>query len=123
MKYDNLVRTLLEEMPELQPAYNEEMQWLDEELPHVIFSMVLNSYLFELLRSTSTTADPVLSRIFAFLEKMANSQVEEIEEVLVVTVLESLVMERDIVPRAKMLMGPKTLSFLEKQEKAFGWNQ
>lgn len=124
MIYNDLVHTMLEKIPELRLAYEEEMQWLEEEQPHVIFSMVLNPYLFEMLRSVVDTAgNAVLVRIFTFLEEMANSNVEAIQEVLVVTVLESLVLERDIVTKARALMGPVTTAFLEEQEKTFGWSQ
>lgn len=123
MNYNNLVFTMLGELPELRPAYEEEMQWLDEELPHVIFSMVLNPYLFDLLGSIDDVPKSILTRIFSFLEVMANSNDKKIEEVLVVTVLESLAMERAIIPEAKKLMGPNALVFLENMERSIGWTK
>jgi len=39
LEYDNLIECLLVEVPQIKPYYEEEIMWLEEDLPHVIFGM------------------------------------------------------------------------------------
>lgn len=119
MDYTNLVKSMLKELPELKPAYDEEMEWLEEELPHVLFSWVFNPYLINLL-TENKRADQIVT-VFNFLEQMAVSPDEKVQEVLVVTVIESLVLERNIIEIAKGYMGEQTKKFCLEVEVSQGW--
>ncbi|WP_058300399.1 hypothetical protein [Gorillibacterium timonense] len=60
------------------------------------------------------------SNIYDFLEKMALSE-EKVQGVLIVSVLESLITERDIIDFAKSHMGELTKTLCENIEKANGY--
>ncbi|MFB0832735.1 hypothetical protein ACEU2D_24515 [Brevibacillus laterosporus] len=119
MEYNDLVQTLLVEIPELNPVYEEEIEWLKEDLPHVIFGIVFNPYLIEILNLHDQ--EKKLKAIFIFLEKMAMSSDEKVKEVLVTTILESLLTERNIIVKAKHYMGSVTKKFCEQLEIAYGY--
>ena len=94
----------------------EEMVWLEEDLPHVIFGMVVTPFIIKGLRGSKE-----VTNIWNFLEQMAISDDEKVQEVLVVSVLESLIVERDIIDFAKNRMGNRTKLLCESTEKAYGY--
>ncbi len=49
MEYDNLIERLLVEVPQIKPYYEEEIVWLEEDLPHVIFGMVDTPFIIKSL--------------------------------------------------------------------------
>ena len=81
---------LIEEFPELEDAYKEELESWDNEMPgpHTIYSIVLNPYIVELLESGGNTEE--LRKVFDFVEAMCGDEDARIQEVAVVTVLEEL---------------------------------
>ncbi|PQP80459.1 hypothetical protein C0Q44_27135 [Paenibacillus sp. PCH8] len=115
MKYENLIERLLTAVPQIRPYYEEEIEWLEEDLPHVIFGMVVTPFL---IKYTNEQKD--ISNLYDFLEDMALSE-EKVQEVLVVSVLESLITEREIIETAKSYMGDLTRKICETTQKAYGY--
>lgn len=115
MDYDNLIACLLADVPLIKPLYDEEIKWLEEDLPHVIFNLVVTPFI---IKSIKGQVEP--SNIYSFLEKMALGD-EKVQEVLVVSVLESLITEREIIDLAKSHMGDLTKKLCENTEKAYGF--
>jgi hypothetical protein len=115
LEYDNLIERLLADVPQIRPYYEEEIEWLEEDLPHVIFGMVVTPFIIN-----SIEEQKEISNLYSFLEEMALAD-EKVQEVLVVSVLESLITERDIIDIAKSLMGKFTLELCETTEKAYGY--
>ncbi|MFC8689071.1 hypothetical protein [Brevibacillus porteri] len=116
MQYDNIIRKLLAAVPQIRPNYEEEMEWLGEELPHVIFGMVVTPYIIKCLEEHGNS-----ETIFNFLEEMSLSSDEKVQELVVVSVLELLVTEREIIEIAKSLMGEQTRQHLKTLERAYGF--
>ncbi|WP_059050881.1 DUF7674 family protein [Paenibacillus senegalimassiliensis] len=115
MDYDNLITSLLIDVPLIKPLYEEEIKWLEEDLPHVIFSLVVTPFIIKSIKEQEES-----SNIYGFLEKMALGD-EKVQEVLVTSVLESLIIERDIIDFAKSHMGELTKILCETTEKAYGF--
>ena len=108
LTYDNLVEQLIATVPEILPAYREDKEWMgDDSLPHIVFSFDLNPYIRALLESHDAGAS--LRRIFRFLEEMAVSQDEHVQEVLAQSVLEHFSGNvPDLLPKARVYMGDAT---------------
>lgn len=116
MEYGNLVERLLTDIPQVRPYYEEEKDWLEEDLPHVIFGMVVTPFIIKSLQEKKNT-----KTIFDFLEEMVNSNDEKVQEVLVVSVLELLIVERNIISMARSSMGEMTQQLCRTIEKAYGF--
>lgn len=115
MEYENLIERLLADVPQIRPQYEEEIEWLEEDLPHVIFGMVVTPFIIRSIKEQKE-----MSNLYSFLEEMALAD-EKVQEVLVVSVLESLITERDIIEIAKSHMGEVTKEMCETTEKAYGY--
>lgn len=118
MEYSNLVQKMLRAIPEVNPMYEKELDWWEEILPHIIFGDVLNPYIITLLREGN--ADQTLEKAFDFLEQMAISSDERVQEVLAVTVLEQLGDDPLILEKARQYMGSETREMSTEIEKGWG---
>ncbi|OKP73898.1 hypothetical protein A3842_21395 [Paenibacillus sp. P3E] len=115
MEYENLIERLLADVPQIRPHYEEEIEWLEEDLPHVIFGMVVTPFI---IKSIETQKE--VSNLYSFLEEMAVAD-DKVQEVLVVSVLESLITDRDIIDTAKSHMGKLTKTLCETTETEYGY--
>jgi hypothetical protein len=123
IKLSNLGEKLVEVVPELQPQYLAELEWWEEEKPgiHIIFGDILNPYLISLIKLDSQPSQQgTISRIFDFLEKLANHENKQIQEVVAVTVCERLGDEPDVLLKARQYMGRKTLEMSHEIERFWG---
>jgi hypothetical protein len=120
MNYDNLIQCFLETFPEFKEVATKESKWWDEEIPlvHIFFIYVLNPYLEKEFKNTENPV--LLEKIFRFLEKMAISDDEGVQEVLGVTILERLGDDKKILEMAREKMGPNTLKMSHEIEKGWG---
>jgi hypothetical protein len=109
LTYDILIQALIDAIPEIQTAYEEERRgWIGEEYwPHIVFSFVLNPYIASLLESDGDDAE--LQRIFQFLEAMAISDDDLVQAVLAQSVLEHFSGNvPELLPKARVYMGDAT---------------
>ncbi len=120
MKYDNLITEFIVEFPELKERADKESKWWNEEVPlvHVFFGDVLAPFLKTELISLENPR--LLNRIFQFLEKMAVSYDEGVQEVLGVTILEWLGDDKKRLEIARKMMGPNTLKMSLEIESGLG---
>ena len=120
MNYKTLVSQLIQAIPEIEPAYNDELTWWDDEQPgvHAIFGNVLNPLLIEKL--TLREDKQLLERIFDFFELMASSRDEKVTEVLLCTVLERLGDDDLILKQAEPFMKDTTKKLCHDLEKELG---
>lgn len=120
VRLSNLGDKLVEAVPELQPQYLAELEWWGEDKPgvHIIFGDIFNPYLISLIKSDSQ--QETLIHIFYFLEKLANHENEQIQEVVAVTVCERLGDESEILMKARQYMGRKTLEMSYEIERFWG---
>lgn len=103
MNFDTVVKELIKEIPEIKPFYNSVLkQWHGEEpVPHIIFEDVLNPYLINLLKIDEDKE--LISRIFAFLEKMATCDYTKVQDVL-----KYLGYDKTILAKSQKYMGKET---------------
>ena len=117
MKYETLIMEFVKSFPELKERSDSEFErWQGDEPPvHVFFGYVLNPFLLEQL--TALDNPKLLHRIFEFLELMAESNDENVRDVLIATVLERLGDDKKILESAKIFMKSKTREMSDKVEK------
>lgn len=120
LRYEQLIERLLEVVPDLRKAYDEELAWYGGEVPgpHIAFGDLLDPLILNLLRQG--TDDDTLKRVFTLLEEMATSSDVRTQEVVAYTVLERLGDDREILEKARCLMGPATLALPHEVEHFWG---
>jgi hypothetical protein len=124
--YPGIEKTLLARFPELsgrvEQAFGSYYD-LKTQIPkaYPIFEDVLQKLIFDLLKEEKT--DPLLSRIFAFLEEMAKSPDRDVTDLLGIAVLEPLVFNRESIRRAWKYMGSKTRTSAMGTARAKGWEE
>lgn len=107
-RFRRVNEALVHALPELRPRYEEETEaWGEEMGPHVIYADVLNPYLTDLLQSPDDpSTGAALSRVFAFLETLAEDSDPEAANVATTTVAEHLESEPQLLDRARPFMAP-----------------
>jgi hypothetical protein len=123
--YQGIEKLLLARFPELRPAVEKALWYYDMKSetpePYPLFEGVLKGFLFDLLDLGGD--DPLLPRIFAFLEEMASSPDGEVVNLLWIAILEPLVFRRDRVRRAWKYMGSRTRELARETARAGGWQE
>ncbi|HEY4708841.1 MAG TPA: hypothetical protein VIH46_01590 [Candidatus Acidoferrales bacterium] len=96
---------------------------LKAEIPgaYPIFEGVLKKLILELLKTEK--ADPLLPKLFAFVEEMAKSPDWDVTDLLGIAILEPLVFERESIRRARRYMGVKTRTSAIGTAQARGWEE
>ena len=114
--YEQAGERLVHFVPELQDAYQRELQWWGAERPgpHALYDEILNPYINELLAAGSGDADAALKRIFDFLEHLASAADERLRDLVGVTICEPLIGDHVRLSRARSYIGPATLRILKK---------
>ena len=104
--YKNLVKSLLEAVPEIKEEYEKNFKdW--ENLPHLVFGSFLTPYVEKLLLKND---EEKLKNIFSFMETLANHEDTKVREVVKDSFCENLEDgDREIKKRARKFMGPKTV--------------
>lgn len=122
--FRDIEKILLVRFPELRPPLEKvfgSYYDLKVETPdaYPVFEDVLKEFLFDLLDLGGD--DPLLPRIFAFLEEMARSPDRNVTDLLGIAILEPLVSRRDRVRRAWKYMGDKTRELARETARSGGW--
>ncbi len=110
---------LISLLPEIKSMYSDTVSWQegDDTGSHIVFEDVFVPYVIECAR----TRDQIrLFKCFEVIEKMLSSNDEYAEEVVAVSVLESLLFEGGLIKELLKYMGEKTKRLLE--EVRFGWH-
>lgn len=117
---NNIIESFLETIPEMKDTYKDEIEWWEGEFPglHNIFGDVLNPFLLEHLKMEENRV--LLQRIFDFLEEMATSTDNDIDNVLVVTILARIGDDIECLKKAVKYMGSNTLKKSYQFEKDLG---
>jgi len=118
MKFENTINELFVRFPMLKEAYEEEGDHI-EGLSHLCYAFVFVPF----IRQTVLANDEAMIRsICEFMENMALSDDEDelVSELLVVSVLENILYERDVINLLKPHLGAETLKLLISIEKAYG---
>ena len=117
MKYENAINKLFSSFPMLKSVYESEGDYI-KDLQHLTYSIVFAPF----IRKTALENDKCMIRsICDFMEYMANTDDEMVSELLAVSVLESLLSERDVIASLRPNLGAATLKILSTMEKEYGW--
>ena len=106
LRYEDLGAKLVDEIPELEGAYQKELEWWGDETPgpHVIYGDVLTPHIIRLLESGDDPA--AVKRAFELLETLIADEDIHVQEVAVVTVLERLQGNTEWLTLMKPHVGP-----------------
>jgi hypothetical protein len=123
MKYETLIEEFIKTFPEFSEIAEQERKWWEGDpgeppLVHVFFGDILNPYLIKELSSTKNKT--LLKRLFDFLELMAVCDDKQVQEVLTDTILERIGGYKEVLKKARSLMGSETLRLSHKVEKFWG---
>ena len=109
VKYNELDGKYITDIfPEEEQQINDELDGLNEFLPHIIFGNVLNPIVIQLLKRDDSSNSKQLLQVFDMYEDFASSGDTETQNLLQVTLLEILWDEAITYERAMELMGEKT---------------
>jgi len=117
--YENIGYVLLERFPELQERAGKDDLKAEARLAYPVFEIFFKEFFFELLETSQD--DPLLSRIFSFLEEMSDSPDRDVTDLLGIAILEPLVFNRDRIRRAWKYMGEKTKNLARENAYSGGW--
>ena len=120
IKYTQLTSELLKFFPHFQKTYNEKFDYFKPDEPghHVVYGDLLLPYLLECVRLNKVTE---LHKIFDFLEFLSNQENLKIQEVVQMSVLESLGKDEILLEKIQEYMGPATKKLSDEIEKF--WNK
>lgn len=97
---------------EFEKEISKQMVSLEEELPHCIYANVLNPFLRNYFRFPNKAHEPLVRRIFAFFDDLAQNGDEESRNLLQVSLLEPLYDCKESYYGALKLMTNETRDFL-----------
>lgn len=122
--FQDIEKILLARFPELRPLLEKTFGSyydLEAETPdaYPVFEDVFKEFLFDLLDLGGD--DPLLPRVFAFLEEMARSPDRNVIDLLGIAILEPLVFRRDRIRRAWKYMGDKMRDLARETARSGGW--
>ena len=102
----------------LEAVYEEEGDYI-KDLNHPSYSIVFVPFIKQAILGKN---EATLRLISDFMERMASSDDELVPELLAVSVLESMINEREIINYLKPYLKAETLNILSVMEKATGWS-
>ena len=119
MVYDNIINELFIQFPDLKNDYEKEGEYI-EGLAHLCYSIVFVPFIRQVCYADDEEG---IKSACNFMELMAESDNEDerVSEVLVVSVLEAIISERELINQLKHYLGEKTLQLLSTMEKDYGW--
>jgi len=120
MKFDNMINELFVRFPMLRNEYESEGDYI-KDLQHPCYAIVFVPFIRKVVFAND---EDMIQSICNFMECMANSDDEDelVSELLAVSVLESILSEREIISSLKPYFGAKTLKILSTMEKEYGWS-
>ena len=115
MDYSNILEQLLLEFPELKEDRNDNEHLQD--LPHCFFDIVFVPFI---VNACKNEKQELLVKVGGFLEQMAFCDDKKVRELLNVSILEPLVLEKEnMISFLKHFLGKETLKELEYWEKRY----
>lgn len=105
------IEELLQKVPELKPVYDGHLAENGELLPHAFMSDLTR---FVIAEAENPASRDVLERLLGYLEKGLTVGSEHVQEMIVVSFVESLIDENATIKAIESLMGPN----LRKEVKA-----
>jgi hypothetical protein len=117
MVYATIIEALFARFPFLEQRYLEEGSYIFG-LAHLCYSFIFVPYIREVIENKDIL---VIECVCDFLEDMAICEDELVSELLVVSVLETILSERALIKELKKYLKTETMGWLLYLEKAYGW--
>ena len=117
MEFNNMINELFIQFPVLSSVYEDEGDHI-ENLQHLTYGIVFVPFIRQ---SVCVNDQNAIRRICDFMECMAGSDDSLVSELLAVSVLESMLSERELINSLKQYLGTETLNILSVMEKEYGW--
>ena len=97
------------------PAVRERVDQPDDlfEMPHVTYGLLATDVL------ENSNDEVLLDRVAKFIDELANSGDELLEELLVIDVLEGIAQQPNVASRLKMRITPRAASLFERVEREY----
>ena len=119
MRYENLINELFIQFPMLKVEYEKEGDYI-KGLQHLVFSIIFVPF----IKQTCLANDEdKLQSICDFMESMAISEEVLVSELLVVSVLENILDEREMIHSLRQYFGSQTIEYLTALERTYGWEE
>jgi hypothetical protein len=115
--YDDIIGTLTTEFPEFNKLIQDEGEHIVG-LPHLFFSIVFVRYLIENFENDNKV---ILQKAVAFMDKMLTDGDDGTKNLLAVSVVEGIVMERELVKTIKDICSKELYGLITVEEKESGW--
>lgn len=119
MNRETLIKYFLNNFPEYRDAFEQHLEDYNEILIHVFFGDTINERLIEVLEKDKEN-NKEIEKIFKFLEKMALDGDLDVKEVLIVTILERLGDDKNLLKKSYKYMGKNTKIASDDIERFWG---
>lgn len=118
MKSKQMNQRLVNNFPELEAKYFEEVNWQegDETGSHVVYGDVFAPYIEQMVIQQNNME---LLKIFDFIENILAENDEYFEEVIMFSVLERLMSDKEIFNKCKLYFGKRTEEQSKKIAKGY----
>lgn len=118
MNSKQMNQRLVNSFPELETKYYEEVNWQegDETGSHVVYGDVFAPYIEQMVIQQNNME---LLNIFDFIENILAENDEYFEEVIMFSVLERLMSDKEIFNKCKLYFGKRTEVLSEKIAKGY----
>lgn len=112
--YQNMNRKIVEAVPELRAAYDHAVaEGYDADGPHVLYEELFAGVLPKFFESECQNKNQ-LRKIFDFLENLANHPDAKIQNVVYVSVCESICSDEAVLQKAQKYLGKTTKRFCDE---------
>ena len=113
-----LIDEFLHCFPEFRSSYKKHISEYDEFLAHIFFGDFINPKLLVLLEDDQDKSR--IEKVFTFLERMAVEGDADVQEILMVTILERIGDEQELLDKSHYYMGKFTRETSDKIESFWG---
>ena len=114
--YDEMNDQLVKEFPNLTPRYEQELDWWGDEKPgpHIVYGDLFVPYLAKCLKTGDSKA---AKKAFKHLEMVLKHEDVKVQEVAVVTVLEAIENDEELLALARPFFGPLAAKAIDDLKK------
>ena len=115
MDIKQLNRLLISKFPELEREYHEEVDWQegDETGSHVVYGDVLTPYIEKIIIQQNNAE---IQKVFAFIEEILTRNEKYSDEVIMFSVLERLMLDKEQFQSCKKYFGKYTEQIIKEMQ-------
>lgn len=115
MDAKQLNRLLIDKFPELQKEYHEEVDWQegDETGSHVVYGDVFAPYIEKIIIQRNNAE---IQKVFAFIEEILARNEKYSDEVIMFSILERLMLDKEHFQSCKKYLGKYTEQIIKEMQ-------